>query len=57
MPRRFDPSETDFTATAGTLSNSNADQGVSFPTWGDPERKKITQVAAMANQLQAMKGF
>lgn len=45
----FNETESGFTATAGTLSNSSANQGLSFPIWGNPERSKINEMARFAN--------
>lgn len=48
----FVATETAFTKTALTLSNSNANQGVSFPTFGTPERQKINAALAGTNLFQ-----
>jgi hypothetical protein len=45
----FDETETALTATAGTLQNTTANQGLAFPIWGNPEREKINQIAPAVN--------
>lgn len=52
----FDKNETALTPTAGTLSNSNPNQGLTFPNWGTPERQKINALLEATNQIQAMRG-
>jgi len=53
----FNDTETGFTPTALTLSNSNAQQGMSFPTWGNPERHALTEAAAAANLIEFSEGY
>lgn len=56
--RPFDSKESGFTKTSKTLSNANPNQGLSFPTWGDPERRKINDaLAAINNITNQFRGF
>lgn len=48
----FNESESAFSPTAGVLSNSNSTQGLSFPTWGDPERAKLNEISSFVNSIQ-----